>query len=66
MTAAVGFTTLRLIRYAIGPVTLDGQPGESAEIDEQQLWSLCPVNSKRQAGNSKKLNRDWQQRKIKR
>jgi len=67
MTAAVGFPTLRLIRYAIGPVTLDGlKPGESAEIDEQQLWSLFPVNSKRQPGNSKKLNQNRQQRKRKR
>ncbi len=43
MTAAVGFPTLRLIRYAIGPITLDGlKPGESEEIDEQQLWNLFP------------------------
>jgi len=41
MTAAVGFPTLRLIRYAIGPVTLDGlQPGDCEEIDSQQLWRL--------------------------
>lgn len=34
MTAAVGFPTLRLIRGAIGPITLDQlMPGESREID---------------------------------
>lgn len=43
MTAAVGFPTLRLIRYAIGPITLDGlNPGEYAEIEEQPLWDIFP------------------------
>lgn len=43
MTAAVGFPTLRLIRYAIGPITLDGlSPGKYDEIDAQQLWNLFP------------------------
>jgi len=38
MTAAVGFPTLRLIRYAIGPITLDSlAPGEWQEIDETPL-----------------------------
>lgn len=33
MTAAVGFPTLRLVRYAIGPYTLDGlAPGEWREV----------------------------------
>lgn len=33
MTAAVGFPTLRLIRYAIGPWSLDGlMPGEHREL----------------------------------
>lgn len=37
MTAAVGYPTLRLIRYAIGPWTLDGlQPGQWREI--KQPW----------------------------
>lgn len=35
MTAAVGFPTLRLIRYAIGPITIDGlAQGMWQEIDE--------------------------------
>lgn len=43
MTAAVGFPTLRLIRYAIGPITLDGlSPGKYEKIDAQQLWNLFP------------------------
>ena len=33
MTAAVGFPTLRLVRYAIGPYTLDGlAPGEWRDV----------------------------------
>jgi len=39
MTAAVGLPTLRLIRYAVGPWTLDGlKPGESREIDTNEAW----------------------------
>jgi len=35
MTAAVGFPTLRLVRYAIGPWTLEGiRPGEWHEVPE--------------------------------
>ncbi|MGM0679894.1 pseudouridine synthase [Thiohalophilus sp.] len=35
MTAAVGYPTLRLIRYAIGPWSLDGlQPGQWREIEQ--------------------------------
>jgi 23S rRNA pseudouridine2457 synthase len=43
MTAAVGHPTLRLVRWAIGPITLDGltpgawQPLTQAKID--QLWA---------------------------
>jgi 23S rRNA pseudouridine2457 synthase len=36
MTAAVGFPTLRLVRAAIGPYTLDGlAPGMWREAEEQ-------------------------------
>lgn len=43
MTAAVGFPTLRLIRYAIGPITLDGLgSGLYDAVDETLLWSLFP------------------------
>ena len=34
MTAAVGFPTLRLLRWSVGPVTLEGlTPGEWREVD---------------------------------
>lgn len=54
MTAAVGFPTLRLIRYGIGPVTLDGlKPGEFEEIDSQQLWNLFPNKGLKQTISGK-------------
>jgi len=55
MTAAVGFPTLRLIRYAIGPITLEGlNPGEYAEIEEQPLWELFPQQkAQRSRGRNK-------------
>ena len=35
MTAAIGYPTLRLIRYAIGPWTLDGlEPGQWRQIEQ--------------------------------
>lgn len=46
MTAEVGLPTLRLIRCAIGPWTLDGlTPGESREISTEDAWNelLRPV-----------------------
>ena len=40
MTAAVGLPTLRLIRYSIGPWTLDElQPGESRQISTVDAWN---------------------------
>jgi 23S rRNA pseudouridine2457 synthase len=43
MTAAVGHPTLRLVRWAIGPVTLDGlTPGEWKALsaaEEKALWA---------------------------
>ncbi len=54
MTAAVGFPTLRLIRYAIGPITLDGlSPGEFQAINAQQLWNLFPKQSASHQTNKK-------------
>ena len=39
MAAAVGLPTLRLIRYSIGPWTLDGlAPGETREISNTDAW----------------------------
>jgi 23S rRNA pseudouridine2457 synthase len=43
MTAAVGHPTLRLVRVAIGSITLDGlQPGEWRELDETERQGLAP------------------------
>jgi len=39
MTAAVGFPTLRLIRAAIGDITLDGLAlGEVRQINVPAVW----------------------------
>jgi len=60
MTAAVGFPTLRLIRYAIGPITLEGlKSGAYEEIDGEQLWSLFPSKGSKQSAlrqNRRKKN----------
>ena len=41
MTAAIGFPTLRLIRYSIEKLTIDGlSPGMMLQMDERQLFSL--------------------------
>lgn len=41
MTAAVGHPTLRLVRWSIGPVTLDGlSPGTWAILDEKETQAL--------------------------
>ncbi len=39
MTAAIGLPTLRLIRYSVGPWTLDGlAPGQSCSFSSQDAW----------------------------
>ncbi len=39
MTAAVGLPTLRLIRYAVGPWTLDGlAPGGMRQVSDEDAW----------------------------
>lgn len=44
MTAAVGHPTLRLIRHAIGPLTLEGlQPGEWRELDPSAISAIVPL-----------------------
>ncbi len=41
MTAAVGLPTLRLIRYAIGPLTLDGlSPGQHRQATSEEIAAL--------------------------
>jgi len=40
MTAKTGFPTLRLIRYRIDKLVLDGlKPGEMMEIDKQDMYT---------------------------
>lgn len=44
MTAKSGFPTLRLIRYRIGAVTMDGlQPGEMREMKREEIYRLLGV-----------------------
>jgi 23S rRNA pseudouridine2457 synthase len=44
MTAAVGHPTLRLIRIAIGPVTLGGlEPGQWRHLHQQELNALAQM-----------------------
>jgi len=41
MTAKAGFPTLRLIRYRIEKISLEGlRPGEMREMKKQEAWSL--------------------------
>lgn len=48
MTAAVGHPTLRLVRWAIGPITLDGlQPGEARRLTEAEVEVLWKSATKR-------------------
>ena len=46
MTAAVGFPTLRLIRVAIGSLTIDGlSPGAFRDLSLQEVGSLKKARS---------------------
>jgi 23S rRNA pseudouridine2457 synthase len=48
MTAAVGFPTLRLVRVAIGDVTVDGlQPGAWKDLSRRELISLLHGDQRR-------------------
>jgi 23S rRNA pseudouridine2457 synthase len=41
MTAAIGYPTLRLVRVAIGDITLDGlRPGEYRALSPAQIAAL--------------------------
>jgi 23S rRNA pseudouridine2457 synthase len=56
MTAAVGFPTLRLVRWAIGPWQLDGlQPGQWRELPEEEIQAFvrtCSQFKSRRTGTS--------------
>ena len=44
MTAAVGFPTLRLIRYRIGRITIDNlKPGEMKMLSQPEMYNLLHI-----------------------
>lgn len=54
MTAAVGYPTLRLIRPAIGPLTLGTlQPGEHRELTAEEVAQLKDLASKGSSGSGR-------------
>ncbi|MEM1427487.1 MAG: pseudouridine synthase [Cyanobacteria bacterium P01_H01_bin.130] len=61
MTAAVGFPTLRLVRWGVGPLTLAGlEPGQWRSLTEEevdQLRSLTALGQGNGAGGGKKSRR---------
>ena len=55
MTAAVGHPTLRLIRYAIGDLTVDGlQPGELKQLTEEEVREVIAALSERRISQKKR------------
>lgn len=47
MTASVGFPALRLIRYRIEKISLEGlQPGEMKKITTQELYNLLQIHKR--------------------
>jgi len=65
MTAAVGLPTLRLIRYAVGPWSLDGlAPGEWRELTPEEL-ALLPPLPRRSGGRKRRPHAETQRRRGK-
>ncbi|MGN6541011.1 MAG: pseudouridine synthase [Ginsengibacter sp.] len=61
MTAAVGFPTLRLIRYRIEKITLDNLlPGKMKIISKQELYNLLKI--KKENKDDKINDRIWKSR----
>lgn len=51
MTAAVGFPTLRLVRWSIGPITLEGlAPGHWSDLSPEENQALRALASSRRSG----------------
>ena len=47
MTASIGYPTLRLIRYRIEKISLEGlQPGEMKKITTQELYNLLQIHKR--------------------
>lgn len=61
MTAAVNLPTLRLIRWSVGPWTLQGlAPGESRPVDASEIASFMSRSAERRpapAGNTRRMRR---------
>lgn len=54
MTAAVGLPTLRLIRWSVGPWTLEGlAPGESRAVPQQQLRGFMSAQERNRETTTK-------------
>lgn len=52
MTAAVGFPTLRLIRWSVGPWTLEGlAPGKSRKIEPDEVETFMRARTRRTAAS---------------
>jgi 23S rRNA pseudouridine2457 synthase len=48
MTAAVGFPTLRLVRWSIGPITLEGlSPGDWRDLNAEEQRALLARRASR-------------------
>ncbi|MHA6248813.1 pseudouridine synthase [Pontibacter sp. CAU 1760] len=63
MTAAVGFPTLRLIRPAIGPLSLgDLQPGEYRELTPEEVTQLKALAASAKGTGSKGSNSGFRSR----
>jgi 23S rRNA pseudouridine2457 synthase len=58
MTAAVGFPTLRLVRYSMEKITIEGfQPGEIREMDQDSVYRFLGLTGYSQNAGSKKPRR---------
>lgn len=58
MTAAIGFPTLRLIRYAAGPFTLEGlEPGQWREAGPAEIEQLAPSGTSDRGRNRSRNER---------
>jgi 23S rRNA pseudouridine2457 synthase len=59
MTAAVGFPTLRLVRYSIEKLTIYGmQPGDIVELDEKTVYHQLGLTGFAKTGASQKMGRN--------